>query len=256
MPLASQPRLSGKTAIVTGAGSGIGRAIALAFSEQGAALALVDRDPAGLAETGALLPGPSLAFTADAADGAALDRVVADTLQRFGRLTTVVAAAGISFGKRITDADEADWETTMAVNVTAIFKLIKRAIPAMIAGGGGSIVTIASQLAIAGGRDNCAYVTSKGAVIAMTKSVALDYAQEGIRANAVLPGATETPMLARAFGRRPDPAAARAASEGRHAMKRLGRPEEIAAACLFLASDEAAFVTGVALPVDGGWLAA
>lgn len=248
-------RLAGKVALITGAGSGIGQAIAWAFAAQGARLALVDRDTAGLQMTLAKTSG-ALSITADATDGAAMRTAVADTVALHGGLSIVVTAAGLSFGKRLTDATDEEWDTTLAVNVTAAFKLLKPAIPVMIASGGGSIVTIASQLAVAGGRNNCAYVTSKGAVVSMTKSIAVDYATDGIRANALLPGATETPLLARSFGRRPDPAVAREASRARHAMQRLGQPEEIAAAAVFLASDEAAFVTGVALPVDGGWLAA
>ena len=121
--------------------------------------------------------------------------------------------------------------------------------------GKGSIVTIASQLARAGGRNNAAYVTSKGAVVALTKTVALDYATAGIRCNAVLPGAIDTPMLARSMARAADPDAARKASLGRHPMGRFGTAEEVARSILHLASDESGFVTGVELPVDGGWLA-
>jgi 2-keto-3-deoxy-L-fuconate dehydrogenase len=253
---AAKGRLGGKTALVTGAASGIGRAIAIAFAAEGARLSLVDRDSAGLAETAAQAGGTAMVTTADVTDGQAMAIAVAATLERFGALSTVVTAAGLSFGKRLSDLSDDEWETTLAVNVTAAYRLFKHALPAMSARGGGTIITIASQLAVAGGRNNCAYVTSKGAVISMTKSIAIDYAADGIRANAILPGATETPMLARAFARRPDPQAARDASLNRHAMQRFGKPEEIAAAAVFLASDEAAFVTGVALPVDGGWLAA
>jgi NAD(P)-dependent dehydrogenase (short-subunit alcohol dehydrogenase family) len=120
----------------------------------------------------------------------------------------------------------------------------------------GAIVTIASQLARAGGRANASYITSKGAVVALTRAVALDYVDQGIRCNTVLPGATDTPLLQRSFARQPDPDAARERSRTRHAMGRFGKPEEIAAAILYLASDESSFVTGVELPVDGGWLAA
>jgi NAD(P)-dependent dehydrogenase (short-subunit alcohol dehydrogenase family) len=126
----------------------------------------------------------------------------------------------------------------------------------MTAQGHGAIVTIASQLARAGGRSNAAYVASKGAVLALTRAVALDYADKGIRCNTVLPGATETPMLNRSFSRAPDPDAARDQSRTRHAMGRFGKPEEIATAIVYLASGDASFVTGTELPVDGGWLAA
>lgn len=250
-------QLSGKVAIVTGAASGIGEAIALAFDREGASLVLVDRDADLLAGVAKRLATASVIRPVDVTDAVAMQTVIADALTRFGRLTTVVTAAGISFGKRLTESEDTEWEETFAVNVIGAAKLLKPAIPHMIAGGGGSIVTLASQLAVAGGRNNCAYVASKGAVISMTKSIAIDYASDGIRANAILPGATETPMLRRAFARRgPDAEAARAASQSRHAMRRFGQPDEIAAAAVFLASDASSFVTGVALPVDGGWLAA
>lgn len=250
-------QLEGKVAIITGAASGIGEAIALAFDREGASLALVDRSAEPLQALARRLGQPPLVRAADVTDGAAMLALVADTVTHFGRLTTIVTAAGISIGKRLTESEDAEWEQTFAVNVLGAAKLLKHAIPAMIAGGGGSVVTLASQLAVAGGRNNCAYVASKGAVISMTKSIAIDYAGEGIRANALLPGATETPMLQRAFARRgADADTARAASEARHAMRRFGQPDEIANAAVFLASDAASFVTGVALPVDGGWLAA
>jgi 2-keto-3-deoxy-L-fuconate dehydrogenase len=119
----------------------------------------------------------------------------------------------------------------------------------------GSIVTVASQLARAGGRNNVAYITSKGAVLSLTRTMALDFAPDGIRVNALLPGAIETPMLARSFARSPTPEATREASRSRHPLGRFGRAEEVAEAALYLASDAAAFTTGVELPVDGGWLA-
>jgi NAD(P)-dependent dehydrogenase (short-subunit alcohol dehydrogenase family) len=139
--------------------------------------------------------------------------------------------------------------------VTGTFIWIRECLRPMTAQGRGSIVTIASQLARAGGRGNAAYVTSKGAVVALTKSVALDYVDRGVRCNAILPGATDTPLLRRSFGRQPDPDAARARSLARHPMGRFGDVRDIASAALYLASDESAFVTGIELPVDGGWLA-
>lgn len=250
-------QLCGKVAIVTGAASGIGEAIALAFDREGAALVLVDRDVDLLASVTKRLGKAPVVCVADVTDAAVMRSIVTDTVLRFGRLTTVVTAAGISYGKRLTDSEDVEWEQTFAVNVIGAAKLLKPAIQHMIESGGGSIITLASQLAVAGGRNNCAYVASKGAVISLTKSIAIDFAGDGIRANAILPGATETPMLQRAFARRgADAETARAASQARHAMHRFGKPDEIAAAAVFLASDASSFVTGVALPVDGGWLAA
>ncbi|MBL8838227.1 MAG: glucose 1-dehydrogenase [Alphaproteobacteria bacterium] len=247
-------RMSGKIAIVTGAASGIGLATAKLLVREGARVALVDRDADALATLAASIDG--LALPGDVTDAAAVGTAAAAVIARWGRIDALVTAAGISFGKPIVEAEEAEWDRTFAVNVKGTFLWAKAVLPPMIAQRAGAIVTIASQLAIAGGRGNCAYVASKGAVISLTRSVALDYARDGVRCNCVLPGATETPMLERAMARRADPAAARAASRERHAMGRLGRVEEIAAAILHLAGDESAFTTGVALPVDGGWLVA
>ena len=252
-------RLDGKVAIVTGAASGIGLAASELFAREGARLMLVDRDSDALAA----LPG-TRSFTAaacrtasgDVVDEALARRVVEETVATWGRVDVLVTAAGISLGKPAHETTLDAWSQVMAVNVTGSFLWIREALRPMLAQGGGSIVTIASQLARAGGRGNCAYVTSKGAVTALTRSVAVDYADRGIRCNAVLPGATETPLLQRSFGRHPDPAAVRERSRVRHAMGRFGKVEEIAQAVLYLASDEAAFTTGIELPVDGGWLAA
>jgi 2-keto-3-deoxy-L-fuconate dehydrogenase len=133
---------------------------------------------------------------------------------------------------------------------------MRAAIPAMVRQGGGAIVTIASQLALSGGRGNAAYVASKAAVMGLTRTAAVDHATQGVRVNSVLPGATETPMFERSLARQPDPAAARERSRQRHAMQRFGKASEIAGAVLYLASDAASFTTGVCLPVDGGWTAA
>lgn len=252
-------RLSGKTAIITGGASGIGRATAMLFVAQGARVALVDRDAAMLREAEAEIAradGAVAAHEAEVTDEAAAARITGALTGQWGRLDVLVTAAAISDGRKLADVAPADWERIFAVNVTGSYLWIRAAIPQMQAQGGGSIITIASQLAIAGGRGNAAYVAAKNAVIGITRSVALDYADSGIRCNSVLPGATETPMLARSFARRPDPAAAREASRKRHAMQRLGRAPEIAQAILHFASDESAFTTGACLPVDGGWLVA
>jgi 2-keto-3-deoxy-L-fuconate dehydrogenase len=166
-----------------------------------------------------------------------------------------VCAAGISVGKALADTSEEDWDRVFAVNARGTFLWFKAVLPGMLERGGGSLIAIASQLAVAGPRSNCAYAASKGAVVSLVKSVALDYADRGIRANALLPGATETPLLERAFARSGDPQTARETLRKRHPAGRFGRPEEIAAAALFLASDGSSFVTGAALPVDGGFLA-
>lgn len=250
-------KLAGKVVIVTGAASGIGRATAELLVREGARVVAVDRDASALTGLADLLgkarcrvvPGDVLdePFARDTVDAA---------VAAWGRVDCLVTAAGISSGGPALETTLDQWNTVMGVNVTGTFLWIRECLRPMSAQRSGAIVTIASQLAQAGGRGNAAYVASKGAVVALTRAVALDYAASGVRCNAVLPGATETPMLQRSFGRQADPGAARERSRLRHAMARFGRPEEIAAAILYLVGDDAAFVTGVALPVDGGWLAA
>jgi NAD(P)-dependent dehydrogenase (short-subunit alcohol dehydrogenase family) len=141
-------------------------------------------------------------------------------------------------------------------NVGGTWLWARAAIPIMQRQGSGTIVTLASQLAIAGGKGNSAYIAAKGAILSLTRTMAVDFASDGIRVNAIAPGAIDTPMLRRSFARHADPNAMREASRQRHAMKRFGRAEEVAAAALYLASDDSGFTTGVVLPVDGGWLAA
>ena len=237
-------QLDGKMAIVTGAASGIGQAVATSFLRAGAAVLAVDLVAEGI-------PAGCRICLADVTDEAAANAAVA----RLDRVDVLVTAAGISTGKMAGDTSLAEFQRVFAVNVTGTFLWVRACLRPMLAQGQGSIVTIASQLARAGGRNNAAYVASKGAVAALTRSVAVDYAMAGIRANAVLPGAIDTPMLARSMARSPDPAAAAERSRARHPMQRFGRAEEVAQSVLHLASDASGFVTGIELPVDGGWLA-
>ena len=251
-------RLSGKRAIITGAASGIGKATAELFVREGARLLAMDRDAAALAALQAALGGESNCRLAagDVTDEALARDSVDSTVAAWGGVDVLVTAAGISLGKPAHETSLDHWNQVMAVNVTGSFLWVRETLRPMMAQRSGAIVTIASQLARAGARGNASYVTSKGAILAFTHVVAVDYAEYGIRCNTLLPGATETPLLQRSFGRQLDPAAARERSRTRHAMGRFGRPEEVALAALYLASDEASFTTGVELPVDGGWLAA
>jgi len=243
-------RLDGKVAVITGGASGIGLATARLFLDRGAAVAVVDRDAAAVAS----LPEGMLGIAADVANEAAVADAHDRIRQAYGAVTVLMTSAGISTGQSVQDTALADWDQVMRVNLTGTYLWIRAVLPSMKPGS--AIVTVASQLAITGGRGNAAYIASKGAVISLTRSVAVEVAPRGIRANVLAPGAIDTPLLARSFARRPDPAAARAASEARHAMGRLGQASEVAQAALYLASDAAGFTTGVVLPVDGGWTAA
>jgi 2-keto-3-deoxy-L-fuconate dehydrogenase len=252
-------RLAECVAIITGGGSGIGRASALAFAREGAFVALVDRDAAGAEQTLAMLReggGHGSVHVGDVGEADFARATVETVAAKRGRLDVLMTAAGFSCGGTVVTTDPADWDAVFRTNVGGTWLWARAAVPIMQRQGKGAIITLASQLALAGGRGNSAYIAAKGAVISLTRTMAVDFATDGIRVNAIAPGAIDTPMLRRSFARHSDPDAVREASRQRHAMKRFGDAEEIARAALYLASDESSFTTGVVLPVDGGWLAA
>jgi 2-keto-3-deoxy-L-fuconate dehydrogenase len=252
-------KLAECVAIITGGGSGIGRASALLFAREGAYVALVDRDAAGAEQTLAMLRdggGHGSVHVGDVGGTEFARATVEAVAAKRGRLDVLMTAAGFSCGGTVVTTDPADWDAVFRTNVGGTWLWARAAVPVMQRQGKGAIITLASQLAIAGGRGNSAYIAAKGAVISLTRTMAVDFATDGIRVNAIAPGAIDTPMLRRSFARHADPDAVREASRQRHAMKRFGQAEEVAAAALYLASDESSFTTGVVLPIDGGWLAA
>ena len=249
-------KLDGKVAVVTGGASGIGLAAVRLFASEGAEIAIVDRDVASLQEAaGEAGGGPPLLLEGDVGDEAAVERHAAAVAERFGGFDILLACAGWSNRQGVADTTLAEWEGVLNTNLTGTFLWSRAAIASMRARGGGAIVLIASQLAFAGGRHNAAYIASKGAIVSLVSTMAVDHASEGIRVNAIAPGATRTPLLESGFREARDPAAAEAWSISRHPMGRLGRPEEVARAALFLASDDSSFTTGSCLMVDGGWRA-
>jgi meso-butanediol dehydrogenase / (S,S)-butanediol dehydrogenase / diacetyl reductase len=242
----------GPVALVTGAGGGIGGAVTAAFATAGHAVLAVDRDVAGVPAGERVV-----AHVADLADDAQARGAVAAAVERFGRLDVLVCAHGGS-GRRFGDGPvdectEAGWDATLQMNLTSVFLVCRHAVPALRESGGGAIVTVASVLGLVGGdRDFAthAYAAAKGAVVALTRAMAVTYAPEGIRCNVVCPGLIATPMSERAQG---DPAIRARLGELQPLTGDLGRPEDVAEAVLYLAT--APFATGSVLTVDGGWTA-
>ncbi len=255
-------RLNRKIVLITGAGSGIGKAVALLFAKEGALVTVCDLDSDAANKTASQIVeegGRAISVCADVGKGKQVERMVRSTVREFGGLDILVCSAGVRgpTGPLI-DASEADWEHVFATNAKGIFLCAKHAIPEMRRRGGGSIVNIASVVGLSGSKMLGPYSASKGAAVLMTKTMALNHAHESIRVNCVCPGSTETPMLMGTFARQPtneEKMTIRERYVSYHPIGRLGRPDEIANAVLFLASDEASFITGVALPVDGGRLA-
>jgi meso-butanediol dehydrogenase / (S,S)-butanediol dehydrogenase / diacetyl reductase len=251
-------RLNERVCIVTGGGSGIGRATCLLFAQEGARLAVADkrRDAAeAVAAECAAKGAQALALTVDVSRNSDAKRMVEETVTAFGRLDVLINNAGYGFAGTVVDTDEEAWENLMAVNVRGVFLCSKHAIPAMAANGGGAIVNTASVVAAVGIRNRAAYCASKGAVAALTRAIAIDHVADGIRCNAVAPGTIDTPYFDEILRKSPVAADSRKALEARQLLGRLGTPEEIAAGILFLASDESRFATGSILTIDGGMTA-
>jgi NAD(P)-dependent dehydrogenase (short-subunit alcohol dehydrogenase family) len=253
-------KLEGKVALITGAGSGIGRASAELFSAEGAAVAVVDlREDAAkeTADTITAAGGTAVALAADVTDAHAIEAAVARTVDELGRLDVVYNNAGIGSSGSVADAAESDWDLCLGVNAKGTFLTSRAAVPHLDANGGGAIVNQGSVAALVGVPNFAAYCAAKGAVVALTKSMAVDLAPRGIRVNVICPGTVFTPLMepmltARGGG---DMAKGLAMTVTKYPIGRLGTPEEIARVALFLASDDASFVTGSTFAADGGMTA-
>lgn len=251
-------RLQNKNAIVTGGAGGIGRATSLAFAAEGAKVAVVDLNAEAaeaVAEEIRAAGGTALAIGADVSSEADIERVVASVVDGFGGIDVVFNNAGIIRRTTAVETTVEEWDRVFGVNVRAIFLMCKHVVPIMAANGGGSIVNTGSGWGLKGGGQAISYCASKGAVVNMTRALAIDHGPQGIRVNSVNPGDVDTGMLrdeARQLGQDQAGFLAEAAERP---LNRMGQPSEIAAAVVWLASDESSYVTGSALVVDGGGIA-
>ena len=250
-------RLAGKVALITGGGSGIGRAAAALFAREGARVAVADRDADGGRKTVEQVRAAGGEATLIEADVSRVDdcrRMVDETVAAFGSLNVLLNNAGIVAFRTTEETTEADWDRLHTINLKGVFFGSQAAIAPMRSAGGGSIVHTASVNAFQGGANLVAYSASKGGVTGMTVSMAKDLARYAIRVNAILPGGVDTPMNRRWQAEQKEPDAAWRKLVNVHVIKRIGEPDDIAQAALWLASDESSWVTGIALPVDGGFL--
>lgn len=249
-------RLEGKVAIITGGTSGIGRAGAELFCREGASVvigALEDDATDGvIVELRNAGNGETVFVPTDVSDPRAVARLVEDAVDRFGRLDIAYSNAGLQETGTVEETSDEVWRRVVDVNLTGQFHVARQALPALARTGKGSLIFTASDLGLVGARDSVAYCAAKGGVVNMTRAIAVDSAHHGVRVNCLCPGPSDTPMIRRWFDEADDPEALEATQLEPVPLGRFAQPEEIAAAALFLASDESSFMTGAALVVDGG----
>jgi meso-butanediol dehydrogenase / (S,S)-butanediol dehydrogenase / diacetyl reductase len=250
------PRLAGKTALITGAGTGIGRAIALAMAREGARIALAARRREPLESVAAEIVaagGASLAVDCDVTNRASVEAALATAVKRFGTVNVVVNNAGAAVVADAEKTSDDDWARILDVNLTGTFLMSRAALPELRKAGGGAILNIGSVLGLVARKDRAAYCAAKGGVTLLTKAMALDHAHEKIRVNCICPSIVETPLGAASLaGSSSDPDEARRIRAREIPLGRLGKPEDVAELAVYLASDEADWVTGASWPIDGG----
>jgi meso-butanediol dehydrogenase / (S,S)-butanediol dehydrogenase / diacetyl reductase len=244
-------RLLKKTVIITGGGSGIGKAIAVAFAREGAKVVIAGRDSKKLESTAAEIGGECFGVTADVSSAADVQKLVSAAIDRFQSINILVNNAAVLLPGTAESLSEEDFDQTFNINVRGLWLLSRAVLPKMRAAGGGSIINIVSVLSLVGARNRVAYAASKGAVMAMTKAMALDHAAENIRVNCIAPGIVATEMVEK-FN---TDQAARRQREAMHPMGRFGQPEDVGSAAVFLASDESRWTTGSVMTIDGGYSA-
>ena len=245
-------RLEGKRAIVTGAGAGIGRAIALRLAGEGARVALADVDESAAVEVAAEIGGETLVRRTDVTKAGDVEALVSSAIEAWGGLDVMVNNAGVGVAATAVETTEEDYDRVMAVCVRGTLLGMKYAIPAIRSSGGGSIINMSSVAALVGIRDRAVYSAAKGAILSLTRAAAIDHVEEGVRVNCIAPGTVDTPWVSRITSGYDDPEQARANMQARQPHKRFVTPEEIAAMAAYLASDESASCIGACMIVDGG----
>jgi NAD(P)-dependent dehydrogenase (short-subunit alcohol dehydrogenase family) len=248
-------RLSGKVAFITGGGTGIGRACALAFAREGAAVIIVGRRSASLASVAAEIVaagGEALALECDVTDRAAVETAIAAAEKHFGRLDVIVNNAGTVVVATAENTSDDDWERVIATNLTGTFLVSRAALPALRRAGGGSIVNIGSALGLVARKDRAAYCAAKAGVGGLTRAMALDHAGDKIRVNCICPTIVETDLGMQTMSKTSNARAEREKRIAEIPIGRLGTPDDVAMMAVYLASDEATWVTGASFPLDGG----